>query len=306
MLDVRKLVLLREVGLRGSISAAAEALSYSHSAVSQQLSALEAQVGVPLLEKVGRSVQLTRAAEELTRHTDDIITILEQAESDLASRDTTVRGVVRLAAFTTISRLAVPEVIATLHARHPDLEIRYRQVEPETGVQLLASRRIDVLVADSYPGTSAAVPADLSATRLCQDPIRAYPPAGLTVSTVDDLRRLRWVLEPEGTESNAFTRRMCQRQGFEPNVAYESPDLLFHARLVQAGLAAAFLPDLLVRDARVQLDATDLFDTQHLRDISLICRAGAEHRPSVQACREAFIEHLKQLSGSSHTSPRPG
>lgn len=82
MLDVRKLVLLREVQLRGSISAAAQALSYSHSAVSQQLSALEAQAGVPLLEKVGRGVRLTNAGEELARHAEDIVVILERAESD--------------------------------------------------------------------------------------------------------------------------------------------------------------------------------------------------------------------------------
>lgn len=297
MLDVRKLVLLREVQLRGSITAAAQALSYSHSAVSQQLSALEAQAGVPLLEKVGRGVRLTNAGEELARHAEDIVAILERAESDLASSDTNVRGVLRLAAFTTISRLLVPEVISRLQELHPQLEVRYRQVEPETGLQLLSSRRIDVLVADSYPGTSRSTPPDLHAELLLEDPIRVYPPANVDASRLEHLKHARWVLEPSGTEANAWTRNVCRQNGFEPDVAFESPDLLFHLRVVQAGVAAAFLPDLLVRDANVDVASTALLDAYHLRGISFVCRAGAERRPSVTACRAAFAQLLADGQG---------
>jgi molybdate transport repressor ModE-like protein len=292
MLDVRRLVLLREVQLRGSISAAARALSYTHSAVSQQLSALEAEAGVSLLEKVGRGVRLTPAAEELARHAEDIMTILERAESDLAASDTKVAGVLRLAAFTTISRVIVPRVIAELHRRHPDLDIRYRQVEPETGLQLLSSRRIDVLVADSYPGTSASTPADLQAELLLRDPIRVYLPDRTEVADPEHVARVRWVVEPSGTEANAWTRNTCRRMGFEPIIAFESPDLLFHLRMVEAGLAAAFLPDLLLRDADVRLSAATLLGGDHVRDISFVCRRGAERRPSIAACRDAFVEHL--------------
>src|ERR1700754_682309 len=105
------MALLREVQLRGSITAAARALSYSHSAVSQQLALLEKETGVPLLERAGRGVRLTPAAEGLVHHADDILAILERAESDLAASDTDVRGTLRLAAFTTISRTIVPQVV---------------------------------------------------------------------------------------------------------------------------------------------------------------------------------------------------
>ncbi|MEE6165583.1 MULTISPECIES: LysR family transcriptional regulator [unclassified Mycolicibacterium] len=292
MLDVHRLMLLREVQLRGGITAAARSLSYTHSAVSQQLGVLEKEAGVPLLEKVGRGVRLTAAASELVRHAEDVLEILERAESDLAANDTEVRGRLRVAGFTTISRLIVPQVIGTLTARHPALDVRYQQVEPEDGLLLLSSRRIDVLVADSYPGISEAMPADLHADLLIQDPIRAYLPAGTAVDDLEHLRKVRWVLEPSGTEANAWTRRWCHRQGFEPDVAYESADLLFHLTMVQAGLAAAFLPDLLVRDAGQAMTSTMLLDTHQQRHISLICRTGAERRPSVLSCRDTFIEHL--------------
>lgn len=294
VLDVRRLVLLREIQLHGSISGAAQALSYSHSAVSQQMTLLEKETGVPLLERLGRGVRLTSVAEELVRHTEDILRILERAESDLAASDTAIRGKLRLAGFTTISRHTVPQVIGTLQRRHPELNIQYRQVEPETGLLLLSSRQIDVLIADSYPGTSEPEAADLNSTLLIQDPIRAYLPAGPGAASRDDLRRANWVFEPNGTAAHAWTRALCQRHGFEPNVAYESADLLFHLRMVQAGLAAAFLPDLLVRDAGVSPAPTTLLDTHQQRHISLVCRSGAERRPSVVACRDAFIEHLVQ------------
>ncbi|MEU0499238.1 LysR family transcriptional regulator [Mycobacterium sp. NPDC006124] len=297
MLDVRKLVLLREVQLRGSITAAAQALSYSHSAVSQQLSALEAQAGVPLLEKVGRGVRLTNAGEELARHAEDIVAILERAESDLASSDTNVRGVLRLAAFTTVSRLLVPRLISRLHELHPQLDVRYRQVEPEPGLRLLSSRRTDVLLVDTYPGTSRTTPPDLHAETLLEDPIRVYPPANSSASRLEQLKRARWVLEPSGTEANAWTRNICRQNGFEPDVAFESPDLLFHLRMVQAGVAAAFLPDLLVRGAGVDVASAALADFHHLRGISFVCRSGAERRPSVTACRAAFAQLLADGRG---------
>src|SRR3954454_22529598 len=103
MLDVHRLVLLREVQLRGSITAAARALSFNHSAVAQHLTLLEREAGVPLLERVGRGVRLTAAAEQLVRHTDEVLAVLERAEADLAASDTQVRGTLTIAAFSTVS-----------------------------------------------------------------------------------------------------------------------------------------------------------------------------------------------------------
>jgi molybdate transport repressor ModE-like protein len=293
MLDVHRLVLLREVSLRGSITAAARALSYTHSAVSQQLALLEKEAGVPLLEKVGRGVRLTAAAERLVEHTDGIVTILERAEADLAASDTQVRGTLRLAAFSTISRTTVPRVIASLTRQYPALKVRFRQVEPEEGLQLLSSRRVDVLVVDSYPGTLEAVADDLHADVLIDDPVRVYLPLGTDERTLEELQNLRWILEPAGSEAHAWVRRVCHQHGFEPDIAYESADPLFHLRMVEAGLAAAFLPDLLVRAGGTNLAPSLLLDTHQRRQISLICRAGGERRPAVVACRDAFVDQLR-------------
>jgi molybdate transport repressor ModE-like protein len=292
MLDLRRLVLLREVHLRGSITAAARALSYTHSAVSQQLALLEKEAGVTLLEKAGRGVQLTPAAEELVQHTSEILVVLERAEADLAASDAQVRGTLRLAAFSTISRYTIPQLIQTLDSRYPALDVRFRQVEPEEGLLLLSSRRLDVLVVDSYPGTTTPVPEGLQAELLTHDPIHAYLPHGPSDPSAADPAGARWVLEPSGAESHAWGRRVCQEHGFEPDVAYESDDLLFHLRMVEAGLAAAFLPDLLVREAGATLTPSALLDLDQRRSISMIYRSGSRRRPAIGACRDAFVDLL--------------
>lgn len=294
MLDLRRLTLLREVHLRGSISAAASALSYSHSAVSQQLSLLEKEAGVVLLDRVGRGVRLTSAAEELVRRTDEVMMILEKAESELASNLVTVRGMLRIAAFTTISRHVIPRLVGSLAQRYPELDVRYRQVEPETGLELLSSRHIDVLVTDGYPVSEGRSAADLHAEVLMHDPIRVYPPAGVVVTNLDDLRGVRWVLEPPGSEARAWAQSFCASNGLEPMVAYESADLLFHVKLVQAGVAAALLPDLVVRDVLDAPTPTTVLGSHQTRRISFMCRVAARQRPSIVACRDAFIEHLGQ------------
>ncbi|WP_457256467.1 LysR family transcriptional regulator [Pedococcus sp. P5_B7] len=294
MLDVHRLVLLREVHLRGSITAAARSLSYTHSAVSQQLSILEKETGVPLLERVGRGVRLTPAAEELVHHANNVVTILERAEANLAASENQVRGTLSLAAFSSISRSAVPGVVRELSVQHPALDVRFRQVEPEEGMLLLSSRRIDVLVVDSYPGTSQAVPEELHSDLLVDDPIRAYLPGLADGGSLDGLRRLRWVLEPAGSAAHAWVLSVCRRHGFEPDIAYESADLLFHLRMVEAGLAAAFLPDLLVRGEEAEVHPAGSLDTGQSRQIWMFCRAGAEGKPAIAACRAAFADVLKE------------
>lgn len=292
MLEIHRLVMLREVQLRGSITAAARSLSYSHSGVSQQLALLEKSAGVPLLEKVGRGVRLTPAAEDLVARTDEILAVLERAEAELALSDTQVRGTLRLAAFTTVSRNVVPQVIKLLGERHPELDVRFHQVEPEQGHLLLSSRRIDALVADSYTDTRATRPDDIHEDRLVEDSIRAYLPRGLAGATIEELSAQRWVFEPAGTEAHAWARRVCHRHGFEPDVAFESEDLLFHLRAVEGGVAAAFLPDLVLREAVSPPKPCELLGTQQYRQISLICRRGSQLRPAIVATRTAFEECL--------------
>src|SRR3954452_2619057 len=148
MLDVRRLRLLRELAARRTVTAVAEALSYTPSAVSQQLAALERDAGVQLLERVGRGVQLTDAGRRLVVHADAVIAQLEAAEADLARVSGRVAGRVRLASFQTAAHALVIPALEPLEQRHPDLQCEIVQAEAEDALPGLRLGDVDMVLAE--------------------------------------------------------------------------------------------------------------------------------------------------------------
>lgn len=295
MLDIHRLRLLREVKLYGSMSAAARSLSYSHSAISQQLAQLERETGVKLLERIGRNVHLTPAGEELVLNTEAILAAIERAEADLASSHERPQGSITLAAFASISRAVLPSALARLAAQHPLLQVNVSRHEPEEALLRLVSRQVDAVITDSFPGTSAGSTVDLHTTILGQDPVRGYLPAGLEMSDAEAVRRLPWVMEPHGTAASHWALRVCRERGFEPRVAHVSTDVLFHLRMVEQGLAAAFLPDLVMQETGSRLQPSSWLPADQRRTILFITRRGSEHHPGFEALREALLQAFAEM-----------
>lgn len=285
--------MLREIKLSGSMTAAARKLSYSHSAISQQMAILEREAGTPLLERVGRNVKLTAAGEELVRNTEAILAAMERAEADLATTQLRPAGVVTVAAFATISRSVMPGVLTRLAQRYPGLDVRLRITVPEEAVTMLVSRQVDAILTDTYPGTESTT-SGVHATVLGDDPMRCYLPEPDMDGDFDRIREVRWVMEPAHTAATQWALRVCRERGFEPVIAYESADLLFHLRMVEAGLAAAFLPDMVVREAGSTITASASMPTDQQRAIVFVVRAGAELRPQLTAVRDAVAAAINQ------------
>ncbi|WP_416417772.1 LysR family transcriptional regulator [Paenarthrobacter aromaticivorans] len=292
MLDLHRLTLLREVKLHGSMSAAARELSYSHSAISQQLALLEKETGVVLLEKVGRNVRLTPAGEELVRNTEAILVAVERAEADLATTHERPQGVVTLAAFTSISRSVMPVVLAELASQYPGLDVRLRREDPEQAVVQLMSRQVDAVISDAFPGTTVDYPSGIHSTVIGQDPVRGYLPRGISITQSDQLRDIRWVAEPSHSGSAQWALRICRERGFEPVIAHVSSDLLFHLRMVEHGLAAAFLPDMLVREAGSAITPSSWLPADQHRSIQFLVRSGSERSASLSVVRETLARLL--------------
>ncbi|MGO2519940.1 MAG: LysR family transcriptional regulator [Microbacterium sp.] len=296
MLDLHRLVVLREVKLRGSMTAAARELSYSHSAISQQLALLEKETGVTLLEKVGRGVKLTAAGEELVRNTDAILAAVERAETDLASAHSVPHGVVPLAAFATISRTIMPRALSALAEDYPELDVRLQLYDPEAAMIRLVSRQVDAVITDSYPGTEPPTTEGVTQTVLSEDPVRGYLPTWAEDATLETLRTMKWVMEPRGSAAARWAVRVCRERGFEPIIAHESSDLLFHLRMVEQGLAAAFLPDMVVREAGLTVQPSPALPMDQRRSVVFLVRAGAESRPALIAVRDAVAQALHPLT----------
>src|ERR671920_843780 len=144
MLDVRRMRVLREVAQRGSFSAAADALAYTQSAVSQQIAALEREAGIRLVDRNARGVRLTDAGRALVDHADAILARLADAEAELEAIAGLRGGRRRLASFESAGATLMPLAIAQFSARHPGVELSLSLAEPEDSVPQLRSGELDV------------------------------------------------------------------------------------------------------------------------------------------------------------------
>lgn len=285
MLDLRRLRLLRELKIRGTIAAVAEALAYSPSSISQQLALLETEAGVPLLVKSGRRVQLTPQAEVLVAHTEVLLERVELMESELVTSLTEVRGTVRLAVFQSAALGIIPQALTMLASEYPELRVEITQREPENALFEVWARDFDLVIAEQYPGHAAPRQPDLDRVALCSDELRLGVPAGGGIRSLSDARSLAWVMEPRGTASRHFAEQLCRQAGFEPDVRFETADLQAHIRLVESGNAVALLPDLVWAGRKPSVELVSLPENP-TRTVFTSVRSASSDRPTIVACRE--------------------
>lgn len=303
MFDLHRLRLLRELKHRGTLAAVAAALSYAPSSVSQQLSQLETEVGVPLLEPVGRRVRLTEQAEILVAHTEAVLERLERAEADIAASLSDLTGTLRIASFQTAALALVPTALGLLRDQHPHLRVHVTHMEPEKALPALKARDFDLVLAEEYPGNPNPRPAELEQEDLLDDPLHLALPKPADTAEADGptaaLRSLAdhpWVMEPEGTAARHWAVTLCREAGFEPDVRFETTDLLLHLRLVEHNHAAAFLPGLVWTGQTPSVTLRPLPRGRRTRRIFTVVRRGRGRHPAVRACREALLRAVSLRS----------
>ena len=300
MLDVHRLRLLRELDRRGTLAAVARALSYSPSAISQQLAQLETEAGVRLLEHVGRGVRLTEQARILVGHTEAILERLELADAELAASLTEVTGTLRVASFQSVLLALIPAALSRLAERHPRLRVEISQQEAEAAFAGLLARDFDVVLGEEYPGLPQPPMPGVQAEDLAHDELRlALPsrgPHSAVPNTLAELADTPWTLDPIGTTSGRWARTLCRTAGFDPDVRFESPDLLLQVHLVETGHAVAVLPDLLWTDRPHTLRLHRLPGRPHRRLFTGV-RSGAADHPGVRAFRDS-LRHGLDLAGN--------
>ncbi|MFC9770895.1 MULTISPECIES: LysR family transcriptional regulator [unclassified Pseudarthrobacter] len=299
MLDVRRLRLLRELSIRGTLAEVAEALQYSPSSVSQQLALLEKEVGVELLRKTGRRVQLTPQAEVLVAHTAQLLETMEQAEADLAASLTTVTGTVRIAVFQSAALALMPDTLTRMAKTYPEVRIEMIQREPETALHETWARDFDLVIAEQYPGHAAPRYPELDRVKLTTDAIRLAVPAsdgGAAIRALADTAELPWVMEPRGAASRHWAEQACRSAGFEPDVRFETADLQAQARLIESGNAVALMPDLVWTGRGTTARLLELPGKPH-RTIFTSVRRSSAQRPAILAARETLAAAAAAVAG---------
>lgn len=298
---MRRLRLLRELAARGTVTAVADALAYTPSAVSQQLAQLERDAGVALLERAGRGVRLTEAGRRLAGHADAIIARLEAAEADVAALSGDAAGRLRIACFQTAAVTLVLPALEMLRAEHPGVQGEVMEVEAEESLPGLRLGDHDVVIGEEYDHAPRRRDAALERSDLCRDRMLLALPVDHRLAAchevpLSELAGETWVTAREGTAFGAMLVRSCRaRGGFEPEIRHRTNDLRVLSEMVARGMAVGMVPSLglawMVGGVVLRPAAGDPLD----RRIFTAVRRGTGALPAIRALESALAARARDL-----------
>ena len=288
MIDLAALTSLRAVSDHGSVVAAAQALGFTPSAVSQQVKRLERQAGVPLLERVGRGVMLTGHGRHLVEAGARLLTDLERIEAGLHRQAEAVAGQLRVVAFSTAMRGMVAPAVADLHAEHADLSIALSEREPWDTIDVVASGQCEIGLVHTWGDVPLAIPDHLDRATVAHDIAdvivhRSHPLAGHRSVTPLDLLDAGWIATPEGTICRQWLNRMYDGTGRLPRIAHQSMEFDSHLAMVRARLGIALVPRLGRQPLGDELVAVPARDPVPTREIIALHRRSMADSPAIRA-----------------------
>lgn len=312
MLDLNRLRALHAVAVHGTVQAAAAALGYTPSAVSQQIAKLERETRTVLLERVGRRVRLTAEARRLAETAQELMAIVERAEAGIERCRSVPSGRLTVAAFASAARGLMPQVLADLAGRHPELEVRLREIDPHESVGMVAKGALDMAVAHDWdvapmsvpPGVERAVIGDDRSTLLVPE---KHPFAGRDSVRREELAGERWVCQPPGRVCHEWLLRTLRAVGDEPEIVHHADENPTLVALVAAGLGIALIPRL--GRGPLPPGAVEVrLDPVPVRRLYALWRSGASGRPAITATVRALQQHWRadwpdqESSTASHPS----
>jgi molybdate transport repressor ModE-like protein len=287
MLDVRRMRVLREVASQGSFSAAAEALSFTQSAVSQQIAALERESGAKLVERGARGIRLTPAGQALVTHADAILARLDDAEQELAAIAGLRGGRLRTASFQSAGATLVPRALAEFHRRHPDVDLSASTAELPEAHELLRSGEIDVAIVMDFEAQPLLF-TDIDTEHLLDDSYYLTLPSGHRLAdrrqvALADLADEDWINSCPGTSCDQVVLGACRAAGFDPRVVIQCDENDQMQACVAGGLGVALWPQLALAHVRPGIVVKPVAGKQVERRVHAATLAGAYRSPATEA-----------------------
>jgi DNA-binding transcriptional LysR family regulator len=304
MVDLRRLRALRAVADHGTLAAAADALHLTPSAISQQLAALEREIGHGLLEPSGRSVRLTAAAHVLLGHADALFAQLERMEGELAAQDATPRGEVRVGGFPTALAGLLAPAARPLRVAAPEVALRVTEAETEEAVALLRARDIDVMLGMECSAAPRRDDPRFHRRELLSDILDAvltadHPLAGRARLDLSALRDEDWVAPPVGWSCDEVFHAGCRAAGFSPRIAHRCGDWQAVMGLVAAGLGSSLVPRLAHTATPPGVTIVPLTGSAPQRHVFAACRSGAESAPAIRAVLDALAAVVTSIAAAA-------
>lgn len=301
MLNITRLQILRELANRKTLSAVAEAFFMSPSAVSQQLSTLEREVGIPLIERQGRGVRLTTAGHELVTHSEAVFEALEHAEASLVRAREGLVGTVRISAFPTGARTLVIPTALKLEESQPNLTLLVTDLEPEEALPMLGSGELDFVVYYEWSLLPAISSAGVKVFPLASEPLYLALPAGHPLATerrpvaLAELADERWLAGRAATSMHEILAVATSHAGYEPRTTFRSMDYGVILAGVAAGLGISVVPALALTGDLHGIQLRPLSDFALTRTIKAAVRTGAEYSPLIAAVLESLTDEGERL-----------
>ena len=294
MLDSRRLHMFSTVVATGSMTAAANHLGYTASAVSQSVAALEKETGVVLLEKAGRGIRPTQAGLVLASHAEVVVSALREAEAAMKALAAGEAGRLRLAAFSTAGAALVPRAMARFRTAHPAVELDLTVAEDDEAIAALRAGHIDVAVIAIDGGALESVDDDLERTQILIDPYRAILPrdhhlSGRRTVALCDLAGDPWVATASARcNARAVITTACTDAGFEPRFAIEAEEFSTVVGFVGAGLGVALVPLLALGAIPDTVRVRPLRSNEPVRHVYAVTRRSTARDPIVEAVVDAL------------------
>lgn len=299
-MDVARLRVLRELADRGSVTAVAAALSFSPSAISQQLRALADEVGMPLTEPAGRGLRLTDAGRALAAEAEGVLTALARADAAVERLRTTPRGRVRVALFPSGARMMLAGVLARLDGR-PEVEVVCRDVDMTPADVPALTADFDVVVTHRDEHGPPHDPARF-VVPLLREPLDVVLPPGHRLARrrrirLDELAGEAWISVEVGWPVDDVLRSLAVRTGTTPQIVHRINDFSVTEELVAAGRGIALLPRYSTDDrGGRRLVRRPLAGVRAARLVEAVLRPSAAERPAVRTVLDALRAEAAALA----------
>ncbi|MCP2092171.1 DNA-binding transcriptional regulator, LysR family [Actinosynnema pretiosum] len=270
--DAHRLALLAEVVRAGSIAAAATRLSFTASAVSQQIAALERELGGRVLDRHPRGVTPTPLGAAMLGHAEAVAGELRAAGETARALLGGAPGQVTIGTFSTAGTTLLPSVLAAFRRDHPEVGLRLLDLEPPDGYDLVVTREVDLLVTHRYPGSALPSARGLARVLLRRERFRLVLPLGHRLvggrPSLGELAGEEWISGSPGMHNRICLDHLADERGLALRVAYETRDYQAVLALVEVGLGVAFVPEDVVGRARVAV--LDCADANPDREVHLV------------------------------------
>lgn len=303
-LSLHRLRMLQEFSRRGTVTRAAAALQYTPSAVSQQLSALEREVGVALFEQVGRRLRLTPDGRILAQHAARILSAEEQARTALERAQAVVTAELTIGLVATVAASLLPSTLRILRAQEPGISVRTREVSPEVALEAVSDGEFDMTFVLDYPETPVSLNLGLRSTVVAVEQLYLVTSKdqGVVDDPVDlaDFATHDWIASGETTDFGRAFLTTCRRAGFEPRIRHQIDGQSTAMAMAAEGLGVTLIADLGLTP-RPENAAILRVESPPLRRLLLVRRGSTADRPS----EEAFVGAVVEAAVRCGISPRP-